>query len=148
MKLLSEKVPKAGLVPTKVGAATVPLPLRAVLGDVDLFDLPMSFKEPTQRIPGLIAGGPGKNSSDAGDDIRNVDGKFVVTNLGSGTFRIAAAFTFDVFDAVDFCPGASGGFFAQLILTKDMSRLEATPDFPTYDTPFEVIYTILHDETF
>lgn len=148
MKLLGEKVPKAGLVPGQVGAATVPLPLRTVLADADLLDLPMSFKEPTKRIPGLIAGGPGKNASDAGDDVRNVDGKFVVTNLGSGTFRVAAAFTFDVFDAVDFCPGNPGGFFAQLLITKDMSQLEATPDFPTYDTPFEVIYTIIDDETF
>jgi hypothetical protein len=42
-----------------------------------------------------------------------------------------------VIDAIDFCPGAAGGWLAQRF-TIPMSRLEATPTEPTYDLPFHV----------
>ncbi|MEJ2407480.1 MAG: hypothetical protein P8171_25080 [Candidatus Thiodiazotropha sp.] len=128
-----------------VGRTTNLLPFRTVLVDSELMNLDMKFKEPTKRIPGLVAGGYGKDSSDAGDDVRNADGQFRVTNQGGGTLRIQIKYIFDVHDAVDFCPGAPGGFIAQRGLTVQLSRLEATPDVATYDTPFEVLYTITDD---
>ena len=127
-----------------VGKTTLVLPFRTVLKDSELLDLNMRFKNGLTRIPGLVAGGPGKDSSDAGDDVRNVDGQFSVTNQGGGTLRILIKYTFDVFDAIDFCPGNSGGMLG-LPLTMRLSRLEATPNVPTYDTPFEVLFNLKDD---
>ena len=107
----------------------------------------MTFTDGDKNIPGNIAGGYAKNASDAGDDVRNVDGSFIATNLGLSTIRINAFFIFDVLDCVDFCPGFQGGWKAQFI-TIPMSRLEATPDFKTYDIPFEVIYNLHDDQSF
>jgi hypothetical protein len=134
------------LVPAFPGQSTNFIPFRKVLKDEDLLNLPMSFKDPTKRIPGLIAGGFGKTSSDAGDDVRNVDGQFAITNVGGTDIRIRVLYVFDVHDAIDFCPGAPGTLKAQLGLTDDLSRLEATPDVPTYDTPFEVVVGTSKDE--
>ena len=147
MKLLADKIRSDSTLMPAIGQSTPLLNFRAVLANADLLNLPMSFKDPANKIPGNIAGGFGKNSSDAGDDVRNVDGTFVATNLGLSTIKISAAFTFDVLDAVDFCPGAPGGFFAQRV-SIPMSRFEATPDFPTYDVPFEVIYGLSDDQSF
>jgi Domain of unknown function (DUF4157) len=147
MKLLAEKIRSDSTLMPAVGQSTPLLNFRAVLANADLLNLPMSFKDPANKIPGNIAGGFGKNSSDAGDDVRNVDGTFIATNLGLSTIKISAAFTFDVLDAVDFCPGAPGGFFAQRV-SVPMSRFEATPNFPTYDVPFEVIYGLSDDQSF
>lgn len=127
-----------------VGKTTLLLPFRTVLKESEIMNLPMSFESPTTRIPGFVAGGFGKNSSDAGDDVRNVDGQFRVTNQGGGTLRIQINYIFDVHDAVDFCPGAHGGPKAWP-LTIPLSQLEATPDVPTYDTPFEVLYKVTDD---
>jgi outer membrane protein OmpA-like peptidoglycan-associated protein len=141
MKLIAARVradPK--LMPAE-GKSTPLLGFRPLLNDADLLNLPMAFKDPANKIPGNLAGGFGKNSSDAGDDVRNVDGSFIATNRGAGILAVAATFSFDVLDAVDFCPGAAGGFWAQQI-TIPMSRFEATPDFPTYDIPFEVVYSL------
>lgn len=137
-KLLVKLSDHPSLIPPE-GESTEFQPLRMLLQDKDLMDLPMRFTDPTERIPGLIAGGFGKNNSDAGDDVRNADGQFSVTNLGLGMIRLHVASVFDIVDAVDFCPGAPGSLIAQLGLTDDLSRLEATPDVPTYDTPFEVV---------
>jgi peptidoglycan hydrolase-like protein with peptidoglycan-binding domain len=136
------------LLPPFAGGATLspPVLISEILGPLD--DLPMSFEDPFNRIPALIAGGPGKGASDAGDDTRSTDGAFVVEDLGGGNFRIRATLEFDVMDAVDFCPGAPGSEIAQLLVTKDMSRLEATPDVPTYDTPFEVKYSVVKQADF
>jgi hypothetical protein len=143
-KLIGDRVkndPK--LIPPE-GKTTLLLPFRAVLADSEIMNLPMSFAEPTKRIPGFVAGGSGKDASDAGDDVRNADGQFRVTNQGGGTLRIQIKYIFDVHDAIDFCPGAHGGP-AAWALTIPLSQLEATPDVPTYDTPFEVLYTLTDD---
>jgi hypothetical protein len=147
MKLLADEISsKPDIMPLE-GKSTEILGFRPILSDSELLNLPMSFKNPADTIPGFIAGGFGKGSSDAGDDIRNVDGSFVATNLGYSTLQIAASFTFDIFDAVDFCPGNPGGLAAQLI-TINLSKLEATPDIPTYDVPFEVIYGLSDKQSF
>ena len=104
-------------------------------------DLPIAYQDPWNRIPGLIAGGFGKDASDAGDDVRNVDGRVRITNLDGSLLNVGVALVFDVLDCVDFCPGAPGSTLAQGI-TIPLSRLEATPDIPTYDTPFEVIFSL------
>jgi hypothetical protein len=140
MELIAKRVRASPKLMPADGKSTPPLGFRPLLDDGDLFNLPMAFKDPANKIPGNLAGGFGKNSSDAGDDVRNVDGTFVAANRGNGILAVTANFTFDVLDAVDFCPGAAGGFWAQQI-TVPMSRLEATPDFPTYDIPFEVVYS-------
>ncbi len=151
IELIAERVRKDPTLMPAEGETTEFLPFRhkvadgQVLADEEIMDLPMEFKNPFNRIPGLIAGGPGKNASDAGDDVRNVDGRFRVTNQGGGTFRVQVSYVFDILDAIDFCPGAAGeGWFAPLI-TVPLSRLEATPDIPTYDTPFEVIVGAFND---
>lgn len=144
IKLLAARVRSNPKLMPQLGQSTPLLDFRPTLGDSELLDLPMSFQDPANKIPGLIAGGFGKNSSDAGDDVRNVTGKFIATNLGSFGLQIRASFVFDVFDCVDFCPGNSGSGWA-LGLTIPMSMLEATPDVPTYDVPFEVAYGLSDD---
>jgi hypothetical protein len=147
MQLLVDKVKNDSSLMPQEGQSTPLMKFKDVLAASELTDLPMSFQNPADRIPGLLAGGNSKDASDAGDDVRNVDGQFRVINLGLSTIRIQASFVFDVFDCVDFCPGNPGGFFAQII-TIPLSRLEATPDFPTYDVPFEVIYGTSDDKAF
>lgn len=149
MRLLADRVRSNPSLMPIPGQSTSLLDFRIVLNDAELLDLPMSFGDPGNKIPGLIAGGPAKgiNASDAGDDVRNVDGKFIATNLGLSTLQIRAVFTFDVFDCVDFCPGAAGSRSAQA-LTIPVSKLEATPDVPTYDVPFEVIYGLSDEQSF
>ncbi|MEO8353230.1 MAG: hypothetical protein ABI680_15990, partial [Chthoniobacteraceae bacterium] len=147
MELMVARVPKDSTLMPPVGRTTDFLPFRTIFSEKELLDLPMKFGDPATRIPGLIAGGFGKNSSDAGDDVRNVDGQFRVTNQGGDTFRLQAKFFFDVQDCVDFCPGAPGGFLAQKI-TIPISQLEATPDIPTYDTPFEVVFGASEERRF
>ncbi len=140
LALIASRARAQGLVPAE-GTMSAPIPFSAVLSSSELLDLPMSFKDPFNRIPGLLAGGFGKNQSDAGDDVRNMDGQFVITNFDGQSVVVDAAFVFDVQDAIDFCPGAPGSGFAQFAVTDDLSRLEATPDVPTYDTPFEVVWS-------
>ncbi len=147
LKKIADKVKADPKLLPPEGQSTMPMNFTDVLSSGDLTDLPMNFTDPANRIPGFIAGGVGKDQSDAGDDVRNANGKFIVTNLGLDTIKVRAAFVFDVLDAVDFCPGNPGGFFAQF-LTIDLSRLEATPDFPTYDTPFEVVFGAFDDSSF
>ncbi|WP_143053067.1 hypothetical protein [Nitrosovibrio tenuis] len=147
MKLLADRVRSNPVLTPPPGGSTALLDFRTVLKDSELLDLPMSFGDPANKIPGLIAGGFGKAASDAGDDVRNADGKFIATNLGLNTLQIRATFTFDVLDCVDFCPGAPGSG-AALAVTIPMSKLEATPDVPTYDVPFEVIYGLSDIQTF
>ncbi len=146
MKLIAERVRSNPVLMPQPGYSTPLMNFQDVLDVSEVQDLPMTFTNGDTRIPGNIAGGYGKNASDAGDDVRSVDGKFIATNLGDSTLWINASFVFDVLDCVDFCPGAPGDWRAQLI-TIPMSRLEATPDFSTYDVPFEVIYG-LHDDQY
>lgn len=136
----------SSLIPSQPGQATKFMPFNTVLKNEDTHNLPMSFKDPFNKIPGLLAGGYGKNSSDAGDDVRNVDGKFAITRTGDFDIRLSVVYIFDIFDAIDFCPGAPGSLVAQLGITDDLSRLEATPDVPTYDTPFEVVASTNKEE--
>ncbi len=140
---LMQQIADAALVKPKflpaVGQTGPVFGLTELLTDGQNLDLKIAYKDPFNRIPGLIAGGFGKNSSDAGDDVRNVDGKVRITNLDGSVLQVSVALVFDVLDCVDFCPGAPGGRLAQGI-TIPLSRLEATPDIPGYDTPFEVIF--------
>ena len=75
MKLLAEKIKNNPALMPLPGQSTPLLDFRAVLTDKELLDLPMSFGDPGNKIPGFIAGGPAKgiDASDAGDDVRNVD---------------------------------------------------------------------------
>lgn len=144
MKLIANRVrSNPALMPQPAHSSPI-MNFRDVLSASEVNDLPMTFENGDTRIPGNIAGGYGKNASDAGDDVRNVDGKFIATNLGSSKIRIRAYFVFDILDCIDFCPGNPGNWKAQIV-TIPMSRFEATTDFPTYDVPFEVIY-VFNDE--
>lgn len=147
MKLIADRVRGNPALMPQVGQSTPLMQFSAVLSPSEMIDLPMEFTDGAHKIPGNIAGGFGKNASDAGDDIRNVDGQFIATNLGLSTIDIKAAFVFDILDCVDFCPGNPGDWKAQFV-TVPMSRFEATPYFPTYDTPFEVIYGLHDDQSF
>ena len=147
MKLLADRVRGNPAIMPQVGHSTPIMRFGDVLKAPEMQDLPMTFTDGAHKIPGNIAGGYGKNASDAGDDVRNVDGKFFATNLGPSNLRINAAFIFDVLDCVDFCPGNPGDWKAQMV-TIPMSMLEATPDVPTYDVPFEVIYGLSDSQDF
>jgi outer membrane protein OmpA-like peptidoglycan-associated protein len=144
MDLLSKAVKENPALVPHPGQTTPKMRFESVLPRSKLHDLDMTFTDGDKKIPGNIAGGPGKDASDAGDDVRNVDGQFSVENLGFTKFKIMADFFFDIQDCVDFCPGDPGGWIAESV-TIPMSMFEATPDFPTYDVPFEVKYN-LHDE--
>jgi hypothetical protein len=90
---------------------------------------------------GNIAGGIG--SSDAGDDYRKIlSGNVTMTktpligNSGYIDFELTAHY--EVFDAIDFCPGQCGSS-AEQQFTIPMSRLEASDE--AYDVPYIVRFT-------
>lgn len=105
----------------------------------------INYGDPAHRIPGNIAGGTGvigTASSDAGPDLRLFTGNVRVERRRAGpgapeTGSALIEMQLQVIDAVDFCPGAPGGWVAQRF-TIPMSRLEATPTEATYDLPFHV----------
>lgn len=94
-----------------------------------------------RNLPGLIAGGVGKTQSSgenlgattsaATNDKREAKGDFLVTanpdsvEPGTLVLRVTPRITFHVTDTVDFCPGNSGTWLAQ-ILTVPLSRWEAS----------------------
>ena len=91
-------------------------------------------------VAGHIAGGIG--SSDAGPDYR----KIAFANVGlekislignTGFVKVQLYPKYEVFDAIDFCPGDCGSPAEQLV-TIPMSRLEASG--AAYDVPFKVVF--------
>jgi hypothetical protein len=91
-------------------------------------------------IAGHIAGGIG--SSDAGADYRKVLWGNVTLEriplIGStGYVHVETTLHYEVFDAIDFCPGDCGSPAEQLV-TVPMSRLEASGE--AYDVPFKVTF--------
>lgn len=91
-------------------------------------------------IAGHIAGGIG--SSDAGDDYRkvlwgNVTLERVPLVGSTGYVHAQTTLHYEVFDAIDFCPGDCGSPAEQLV-TVPMSRLEASGE--AYDVPFKVTF--------
>jgi len=84
-------------------------------------------------LPGLIAGGIGRNQasckvganpSDQNDE-RLVQGTATIHKTGSDIVVDLDEVVFIVKDTIDFCPGNCGGFLAQLFETVLMSRYEA-----------------------
>ena len=108
------------------------------LSHAEMDNRPINYSNPFS-IAGHIAGGIG--SSDAGPDYRKVWGNVELERtplIGStGYERVETTLHYEVFDAVDFCPGDCGSPAEQLI-TVPMSRLEASGE--AYDVPFKVTF--------
>jgi hypothetical protein len=108
------------------------------LSSAELNDRPINYSNPFS-ISGHIAGGIG--SSDAGPDSRKASGNVTLEKVpligSSGYVKVDTYLTYDVFDAVDFCPGDCGSP-AEQIVTVPMSRLEAGGQ--AYDVPFRVTF--------
>jgi hypothetical protein len=105
----------------------------------ELDDRPINYSNPFS-IAGHIAGGIG--SSDAGPDYRRIQwGNATLERVplvgGIGYVTVETTLHYEVFDAVDFCPGDCGSPTEQLI-TVPMSRLEASGE--AYDVPFRVTF--------
>jgi hypothetical protein len=108
----------------------------------------LKYDSPATTIPGNIAGGIGEG--DASKDTRAVSGSITIdvapgpSDADTTGVIVNNNFIFFCHDTIDFCPGNPGGFFAQSLVTVDMSRLEATgerfgPSFAG-DVPFDVTY--------
>ncbi|HEX6371352.1 MAG TPA: DUF4157 domain-containing protein [Longimicrobium sp.] len=100
----------------------------------------INFSNPFS-IAGNIAGGIG--SSDAGPDTRKITRANVAMEKvplvgNSGYINLELIPHYEVFDAVDFCPGDCGAFVEQNA-TIPLSRLEASGD--AYDVPFRVEFS-------
>lgn len=98
---------------------------------------PIDYSNPLSKA-GNIAGGIG--SSDAGPDYRkivraNVSMEKVPLVGNSGYIDFTLTPHYEVFDAVDFCPGQCGSP-AEQIFTIPLSRLEASGE--AYDVPYFV----------
>lgn len=107
------------------------------LSPSEMNDRPVNYSNPLS-IAGHVAGGIG--SSDAGPDYRNVSyGNVTLTNVplfgSTGYVHVETTLHYEVFDAIDFCPGDCGSPAEQYV-TIPMSRLEATGE--AYDVPFLV----------
>jgi len=105
----------------------------------ELDNRPINYSNPFS-IAGHIAGGIG--SSDAGDDYRKVLwGNATLEKVplvgSTGYVSVETTLHYEVFDAVDFCPGDCGSPAEQMI-TVPMSRLEASDE--AYDVPFKVTF--------
>ncbi|HEU4769752.1 MAG TPA: DUF4157 domain-containing protein [Pyrinomonadaceae bacterium] len=110
------------------------------LSDAEMNNRPINYANPFS-VAGHIAGGIG--SSDAGDDYRkityaNVTLERVPIIGNTGYVSVQLTPHYEVFDAIDFCPGDCGSP-AEQIVTIPMSRLEASGR--AYDRPFKVIFT-------
>jgi hypothetical protein len=119
----------------------VMMSLSNFLSDDELQDRPINYRNPLS-VAGHIAGGIG--SSDAGSDYRsitqaNVWLERVSLPLGAGYVNVSMSPRYEVFDAIDFCPGDCGSPAEQLV-TVPMSRLEASGH--AYDVPFKVIFRV------
>ncbi len=110
------------------------------LSAAEMNNRPINYSNPFS-VAGHIAGGIG--SSDAGDDYRKISRANVtlektpiIGNTGYVSIRLIPHY--EVFDAIDFCPGDCGSP-AEQIVTVPMSRLEASGR--AYDVPFKVIFS-------
>ena len=138
------RTPEANIPLTGTAYTSPPIPLGTLLPATSLTRT-INYTDPATRIPGNIAGGTGvigTASSDAGPDLRLFTGNIQIirTQPSPGSPEVKSVrilLQLQVIDAVDFCPGAAGGSWAQTF-TIPMSRLEATPTEPTYDLPFHV----------
>lgn len=138
------RTPEANIPLTSTAYTSPPIPLGTLLPATSLTRT-INYTDPATRIPGNIAGGTGvigTASSDAGPDLRLFTGnvQIIRTQPSPGSPEVKSVrvqLQLQVIDAVDFCPGAAGGSWAQTF-TIPMSRLEATPTEPTYDLPFHV----------
>ena len=120
--------------------ATTIVGLSNFLSAAEMDNRQINYSNPLSKA-GNIAGGIG--SSDAGDDYRKILwGNVSMTkypligNSGYIDFELTARY--EVFDAIDFCPGQCGSP-AEQQLTIPMSRLEASGE--AYDVPFIVRFT-------
>lgn len=109
------------------------------LSPSEMNDRPINFSNPFS-IAGHIAGGVG--SSDAGADYRKIIHGNVtlekVPLIGStGYIFIKTTLRYEIFDALDFCPGQCGST-AEQIFTVPLSRLEAGGQ--AYDVPYKVTF--------
>ena len=100
---------------------------------------PINYRNPLS-VAGHVAGGIG--SSDAGADYRKITYANVVLEKtiieGSrGYILVELIPNYEVFDAIDFCPGNCGSLLEELV-TIPMSRLEASGE--AYDVPYKVIF--------
>lgn len=119
---------------------TTMMSLANFLSPVEMDNRPINYSNPFS-IAGHIAGGIG--SSDAGPDYRKINyGNVTLEKIpvigGTGYVSVETTLQYEVFDAVDFCPGDCGSPAEQLI-TIPMSRLEAGGE--AYDVPFKVNFT-------
>ena len=110
------------------------------LSAAEMNNRPINYSNPFS-VAGHIAGGIG--SSDAGPDYRKITRANVTlerTPFIGNTGYVSVQLTphYEVFDAVDFCPGDCGSR-AEQIVTVPMSRLEASGR--AYDRPFKVIFS-------
>ena len=122
------------------GSAYSSMSLSNFLSTSEMDNRPINFSNPFS-VAGHIAGGIG--GSDAGDDYRKITYANVGverTELigGTGYFTLTLTPHYEVFDAIDFCPGDCGSSLEQLI-TIPMSRLEKSGR--AYDQPFKVIFS-------
>jgi hypothetical protein len=118
---------------------TTMMSLSNFLSASEMDNRPINYSNPFS-VAGHIAGGIG--SSDAGDDYRKITYANVTlekTTLIGSTGYVSVELTphYEVFDAIDFCPGDCGSPAEQLI-TVPMSRLEESGN--AYDVPFKVIF--------
>ena len=100
-------------------------------------DRPINFSSPFS-VAGHIAGGIGE--SDAGKDYRkieyaNVALKRVPLAGNIGYVKVELIPRYEVFDAIDFCPGDCGSP-AEQVITVPISRLEKS--YEACDVPFAV----------
>ncbi|WP_257389598.1 DUF4157 domain-containing protein, partial [Tahibacter caeni] len=114
-------------------AGTTMFGLRTFLSRDEMENRPINYSNPLS-VAGHIAGGIG--SSDAGDDYRKITQCMVTAEPGVfGSVVVSIAPHYEVFDAIDFCPGDCGSPAEQHV-TIPMSRLEASGR--AYDVPFVV----------
>jgi hypothetical protein len=111
------------------------------LSKSEMDNRPINYSNPFS-VAGHIAGGI--SSSDAGDDYRKITYANVTLEKTTLPFNVASYVNvelfphYEVFDAIDFCPGDCGSPAEQKV-TVPMSRLEASG--AAYDVPFKVIFT-------
>jgi hypothetical protein len=106
----------------------------------EMANRPINYSNPLS-VAGHIAGNIG--SSAAGDDYRkitygNVTLEKTVLLGNTGYVSVELTPRYEVFDAIDFCPGDCGSYAEQWV-TIPMSRLEASG--AAYDVPFKVRFT-------
>jgi hypothetical protein len=120
--------------------ATTMLALSNFLSAAEMDNRQINYDNPLSKA-GNIAGQIGR--SDAGPDYRKILGGSVTMTKypligNSGYIDFALTAHYEVFDAIDFCPGQCGSI-AEKQLTVPMSRLEASGE--AYDVPFIVRFT-------